>query len=363
MLNQIKIFILLLWTAPLLTAEESQENTFHKWDKDQNGLLTRKEVPQKMLRFFSRKDKDNDGKITLKEYLAPLKENQNRRESNAATPRDLKLIKIKQTWHQEPKGFDRQAFVRVSENVVGKVPLVLFFHGNGGEAKRAINQWRHLNSTVLVAAQGYERSWNIFGEKSEAPDVDFVSKLIQLIGKEFPIADLDDVTVIGSSNGAGLINRLMIDMDKKPFQRAILLSSSLVAQQYHDQKFWTSADERNTYKIEKKPTPGPEIIYFHGSNDKVVPYQGGLRGKKFPHVSAQDTTYAWAKAFGYKGAKIKESKAISVEKGILRFHYPAARVTHYKLIGAGHGPRPYDSQVRQIIRDAILNPPTRDRKS
>ena len=44
-------------------------------------------------------------------------------------------IKIRQTWDQEPSGFDREALVKVPPTSTGKTwPLVFDLHGAGGSA-------------------------------------------------------------------------------------------------------------------------------------------------------------------------------------------------------------------------------------
>ena len=263
-----------------------------------------------------------------------------------------KRFTITQTWHQEPRGIDRDVFVWQSRESNKKTPVVIFFHGNGGMATGALGRFRFLDNVLLVAPQGYERSWNIHGERSEAPDVEFVEMLLRELPRRYPNADYSNITLIGSSNGAGLLYRLMIEMEEKPFNRVIMLVASMVTQQYHDDTFWKPSGQTKTYDVKVKPTSGPQIIYFHGTNDKVVPYQGGLRGR-FPHISAQETVYRWAQAYGYKGKQLRDSDAQTIDQGIQKFNYLKGRVVHYKLQGAGHGPGKYGAFVNRMIREAI----------
>ena len=276
------------WLCSPVLGQDGPTRLFRQWDRNGDGVLTRREVPANARRSFSKIDANKDGKVTLAEHLAAGRPS--RPADNSGAPRwpetDMTVLKVRQTWQQEPRGYDRTAFVSVPKRGTSKLPVVIFFHGNGGVAARALNQWRYLNEHVLVVPQGYRNSWNISGERSQAPDVRFVSELIARIGKRHPRAELQDVTVIGSSNGSGLIHRLMIELDKKPFQRAILLSSSLVVEQYHDGSFWGPATTTEDYDTRKRPTPVAEMIYFHGSNDRVVPYKGGLRQRKHEHLSA-----------------------------------------------------------------------------
>ncbi len=353
-----QMLVTLLCCLPCLPAgaQEQAERTFRRWDRNADGVLTRDEVPAGARRWFSGKDRNQDGRITLEEHLAGARRKREPSDSKQA-PRGseatITKLTIRQTWPQQPEGYDREAFVSVPQKAQDKYPVVIFFHGNGGQASRSINQLRYLNSNILVVPQGYQRSWNVSGERSQAPDVKYVSQLIARIGQKYPEADLDRLTLIGSSNGAAMIHRLLIEVDKKPFRQAILLSASLVVEQQHQGSFWMPSRTTQDYDTRKKPGGGAAILYFHGTEDRVVPYKGGLRSGKHEHLSAQKTTYLWARALGHDGPQIADHAGQQVEQGIYRNSYPKAKVVHYKLVGAKHGTAPYSQQVRAWIQQAV----------
>ena len=350
------LVILYAWSSVSVQAQDAARRLFQQWDRNQDGVLTIQEVPPRARRSFSSIDVNKDGRVTLQEHLSGGRQSRPAANKNAV-PRwpeaDITKLTVRQTWHQEPGGDDRVAFLSVPSRGQGKLPVVIFFHGNGGVAARVMNQWQYLNDNILVVPQGYRNSWNITDERSQAPDVQYVSQLISLVGEQCPRADMQNVTVIGSSNGSGLIHRLMIELDEKPFQSAILLSASLVTDQYHQGSFWMPSKTTSNYDTPKQPVPGTEVIYFHGTEDRVVPYKGGLRGGKQEHLSAQRTTFLWAKAFGFEGRQLPDSAGQMVEQGIVGYRYPEVKVVHYKLVGAGHGPGAYEKQVRSMIERAI----------
>ena len=75
---------------------------------------------------------------------------------------------------------------------------------------------------VIAAADGYERTWNINAEPSQADDVSFLMQLIEVVTSEYPAANKDDVTIVGTSNGAAMIYRLLIVTGKdRPFNRSL----------------------------------------------------------------------------------------------------------------------------------------------
>ena len=131
----------------------------------------------------------------------------------------------------------RTAKVSVPTTTAGqKVPVVLHLHGklsslsnkipscnfvgNGGQGNTIVlSSWLG-EDCVIVSADGYERSWNIFTEKSKADDVAFILELIAKVGAEIPAADMNNVNIIGTSNGAALTYRLMIETGSdRPFRR------------------------------------------------------------------------------------------------------------------------------------------------
>ena len=71
-----------------------------------------------------------------------------------------------------------------------------------------------------MTPNGYETSWNIYTEKSKADDVSFIIDLIAKIGTEIPAADMNNVNIIGTSNGAALTYRILIETEAdRPFKR------------------------------------------------------------------------------------------------------------------------------------------------
>ena len=76
------------------------------------------------------------------------------------------------------------------------------------------------DDAVVVAPNGYQRSWNVYNEKSKADDVSFILDLIKKVVDENPVVNRSDVTIMGTSNGAAMIYRLLLETDRdRPFQR------------------------------------------------------------------------------------------------------------------------------------------------
>ena len=216
-----------------------------------------------------------------------------------------------------------------------------------------------LRNSIIVAPQGYENQWNIVRERTKAPDVDFMLELLKQVA-EIQQADMDDVTIVGTSNGAGLITRMLIEIpNPRPFKRVMPMVSHLVEQEYHDESFWKPSDQNNLgdniYDEAIVPdSPGPEIIYFHGTGDKTVPYDGGLSlGVTF--LGAQRSTFLYAKAFaGFTGPQLADSEGVEVNDGIFKYAYAGeTSVVHYKMEGMPHNV--FDPLYREWVEDMLVD--------
>ena len=341
------------------TQVDPKERAFRAWDKNGDGILERTEVPTGPRRMFDRVDRNRDGKITLAEHVAAFSGKPTG--PAASNSNDVKRHTVRQKWKQEQTGFDREFFVHTPATLTTKRtnngwPVTFVFHGNGGTAQSTIGQWPQLlEGHLIVAPQGYQRSWNISDEKSKAPDVDFFNLIIHRIEDDYPNADLSKISLIGFSNGAGFIFRLLIELDETiKITNAVPLVSTMVERQYHDQCFWKRSDDSNAnYDLKTTPSGKCNLLTIHGTADRVVPYTGGMRGPNAKHLAAQLTAYAWAKQQGFKGKQIADTAGKQLNKNIIRYTYEGAQVTHLKVLNGGHGFGPAGRQINEMVRDFV----------
>merc|ERR1719450_1673405 len=245
--------------------------------------------------------------------------------TNPGGPAEQKTLTISYSWPQEPSGYQRTAKVAIPATDAGqKVPVVFDLHGNGGQG----NTFRLGNflgdDCIIVAPDGYEKSWNVYSEKSKADDVQFVLDLIAKIAAEIPQADMNNVNIAGTSNGAALTYQLLINTGAdRPFRRAFPMVSSLIGPQYHDDQFWkfaesAAAGESNDFSVMMEPTfdNNFEYAHFHGTEDGLIQYEGQNPGPALLNnaevIAAQLTDYIWCKAMGYTGAQIADADGVSV---------------------------------------------------
>lgn len=328
------------------------ERVFKEWDKNEDGFLIKEEVPANLRRFFDQKDANGDGKVSLDEHLGRAEKGKGGRpEGGEAT------FTIRQTWEQEPDGYDRPIYVSEPKDSSERAPVVIYFHGNGGNAAGAIGKWaRTFPNHLVVAPQGYERSWNVQGEKSKAPDVSFFKRLIAEIKQRYKNADMNSVSLIGSSNGAAYIYRLLIEVDEDLFQAAVPQVSSLLKSQYHDDSFWKSSNESNTEVLDIKAEPakvGRRILYLHGTEDNVVPFDGGMRSRRYEHLSAYDTANILARHFGYRGENQAPNDGKEITEGLIQHIYDGTEFTFVAVEGGNHGLAPHQQAAVELVRKFI----------
>jgi len=261
-------------------------------------------------------------------------------------------IKIRQTWSQEPAGYDRTAMVKVPSTSAGqKLPLVIDLHGAGGQGH--VERLGYLGEGVVIAAaDGYERTWNINAEPSQADDVSFLLQLIEKVTSEYPAADKDDVTIVGTSNGAAMIYRLLIVTSKdRPFNRVLPMVSSLISPQWREGHFWKSAimpgvDNDYSAPAELEFADNFEYAHFHGTEDGTIKYEGASPGPPFlgdnvDVIAAQKTDFLFARELGFTGAQLADSAGVvPAEAGCDNYReytYLGGRARHFKDIGGTHG--------------------------
>ena len=251
---------------------------------------------------------------------------------------------ITQSWSQETT-FKRPYYVSVPESAdQQKFPVFIFLHGNGGNAKDAMNGFMRRHATmanryVMVFPNGYKASWNIVSERSQADDLGFIEVIVKKLSTYNNIQK-DNFSVMGNSNGAALVNQLAIE-SKLPSLRNYVSAVSPLNVYQHDGKNFKAKGADNNYQIVATPMTGKRLMNISGTTDDLVPYRGGpskhipAKGGKLSFVDAEESIFLWAKQMGYGGEKL--SKPSRIDDTLEIFNYLNGDVIHYKVINVGHG--------------------------
>ena len=174
----------------------------------------------------------------------------------------------------------RKIIIQAPEQTdIKKYPIVFYFHGNGADAESGfiLSDFVRDGEFVGIYPQGYKRSWNLGEEESDADDIEFVNMIVEKL-KRYSNLDIDNMFAIGTSNGSAMVNELGIKTDH--FNGIATLSSQLLTKQ-----------------IPTSSTNPISVYQICGSNDEMVPYEGGI--SKVGHIfkSAHESANDWAKAF------------------------------------------------------------------
>ncbi|MFN7561411.1 MAG: hypothetical protein ACK5TH_06500, partial [Prosthecobacter sp.] len=272
-------------------------------------------------------------------------------------------LSITQTWLQEPTGYARTAVVQVPAGA-GPHPVIILLHGNGGTGAGTIAALNpHVSTAIRVAPDGYLTSWNVDGEASLAPDVAFIRDLIALL-KTYDNVDAGKISIFGISNGSGMTNRLLIELDGAAFQNAGCQVSQMLAKMYHDSAFWFNATGSNAYDQTIAPAKRRRIISLNGTADPLIPYTGGTSAIG-TFISAQESIYRFAQAMGETGPQLADADGIpgtgtnGYSAPFVKYTYRSGQFVHYKLIGGNHGLQVggsfvYADEAKQIVSAFLL---------
>ena len=248
---------------------------------------------------------------------------------------------INQDWSQE-QDYERRYFVHVPDSEE-PLPLFIFLHGNGGNAEKSmqgfIRRYKVLSKRYnMVFAQGYLKSWNIVSERSQAPDREFIEAIVTKLTEYSNVKDSGAV-LMGSSNGAALVNQFAIETKLDHFSHYITVVSQLNAWQYDGTAFKAKGGDNN-YTESVVPLKGKRLMNVSGANDQLVPYAGGpskgIRAKdgKLAFVDAERSIFLWAQHYGHKGEQLSQPSESSEEMDV--FSYLGGAVVHYNMKTRAH---------------------------
>lgn len=217
-----------------------------------------------------------------------------------------------------------------------KVPLVLVFHGGGGHASSmpkfsGFDKLAGNPHNLFIAAypESLNKSWNDSRGLSPADDVAFIRALIAKLEAELPV-DPHRIYATGISNGGFFSNRLACELSD---QLAAVAS--------------VAATMPTTLPPNCHPTRPISILYMNGTNDPLVPVNGGRVGEKLglkrgDCISLNDAVNFWVRANQTSEQPLSESLPDRVSDGthIEKDIYPAGKdgtqVVVYRVEGGGH---------------------------
>ncbi|MHC1782233.1 MAG: PHB depolymerase family esterase [Anaerolineaceae bacterium] len=233
------------------------------------------------------------------------------------------------------EGFERSYIIHVPSDYDKTQPLavVLIFHGGGGNAENAMNtsdfnEQADRSGFLAVYPNGSGRlgdkilTWNGgtccgYAREQNVDDVGFVRAILKDLQSLTKI-DLKRIYATGISNGGIMSYRLACE------------ASDLIA------AIGPVAGTLNFTPCQ--PNQPVSIIHFHGTDDRHLPYAGGIGAKSLVGVdfaSVQDSIQFW-RDFNQCPPSPETSEYEDVEHISYRDCTQGSAVELYSIIGGGH---------------------------
>ena len=254
-------------------------------------------------------------------------------------------ISITKVWSQEPNGFTYPMYISVPQGnpPLNGFPIAILLHGNGGNGNNTIINFQNtLSCHVLIAPTGYQNSWNICSENSDAPDTEMVEELVTQL-QSYSNINPNKIRIVGLSNGAALANNIFIQNTNPGIDIICAAVSQLNEPQYHQNNFWkptsnTDPSSNNCgYNTQAFPILNRKYLSICNDNDMTIPYYGGPSPVGLNFIHAEEAAYVIAKNNGYLGPKIDSAAGFPLGLPVVfEYAYPTAGVFHIRG-NAGHG--------------------------
>ncbi|MDP5090400.1 MAG: T9SS type A sorting domain-containing protein [Saprospiraceae bacterium] len=246
-------------------------------------------------------------------------------------------IIIKKTWSQQPNGYTYPMNIFVPTGAVpqGGFPVCILLHGNGGNGPGMVNQFLStLSCHILVAPSGYQNSWNICAENSDAPDVEMIQDLVNNL-QGYTNVNPNKIRILGSSNGAGLANRVFIENTNPGIDIICAIVSHLNEPQYHSGNFYkpgSTTDPSGSfcgYNVLATPLKSRKYLSISNDNDNLIPYLGGTSVVGVSFLAAETAALTIAKYKGHTN-NILATGVTMGDPSITEFSYLSGDVVHLK---------------------------------
>lgn len=214
------------------------------------------------------------------------------------------------------------------------VPLVFVLHGLGSTGRQTewLTGFTKLSDEkgfAVVYPDGYRAMWRFWDGILENKDkVDDLGFLVALLDELIRLGGVDAhrVYATGISNGGFMANRLGVSRADR--FAAIAPVAGMMIRRMSE---------------ELRPSRAVPTIYFHGTEDSIVPYDGEMQTpRRTPLLGAEDLCRWWAKTNGcgmepkIEALADEHEDRTRVERWTWSGGKEESEVVLYKIVGGGH---------------------------
>lgn len=215
----------------------------------------------------------------------------------------------------------------------GLLPLVLAFHGSGGDGPwmaeaSGLARLAAREGFAAVFPDGFAGTWadgrgTTPADRAGIDDVDFVKVLVRQLGEMLRV-DPERVYAVGFSNGGMFVQRLLLEWPEG-FRAGATVGATLPE------------------NLGDRPLRGPfrPLLLVHGTSDPIVPWAGGMvsstNGGRV--LSMPATVDFWAGRGGFSARGEAESLPDRFDDGtaVRRWRYGTGALQLYEIQNGGHG--------------------------
>ena len=253
-------------------------------------------------------------------------------------------LEITRTWEQEPVGWTYEMLLNVPDSMpAGGFPVCIVLHGANVPPEGIFETIAsELPEHVVIAPTGYQLTWNICNELSNAPDLEMVEELIDRV-QAFDNVNASAIRIIGFSNGAALANQCFIQNDDPGIDAVVTIVSQLSDIQFRADSYHKPlADPIEGapfcgYLEETAAPTNRRYLNICNVNDDTIPYEGGLAPVSgLSYLEARMSAFQVAKSLGYQGAPdLGDGQQVGTEP-LFKYAYLEETVVHLRGF-ARHG--------------------------
>ncbi len=225
-------------------------------------------------------------------------------------------------------------YLPVNFNTQQKHPLILAFHGGGGSAKQAMahygfNAIADTAKFLVVYPNGIKKHWNDGRnlKQQKHDDIEFIRQLLQQLKKDYPIDD-NRIFFTGISNGGFFSFALALRLPDQI--KAIAPVCATISMNLFN---------------EYKPSNPVSLLLINGTDDPIVPYNGGtIRARFFKRSQCTSTDLSIARFTSLNDCDLKPTVSFMKDTApndncmAERFYYTCKKeqVQLIKIHGGGH---------------------------